>query len=248
MLSTDEAWKKWGREDPYYGVLSHDRFRANVIGEHRNEFFDSGRATVDHVLAQHEQQFGPSRRSRALDHGCGVGRLSLPLAHHFDEVVALDVSPDMLSEGAANAAEAGLTNIRFAAADDGLKHAPGTFDFVMSLMVLQHIPVRRGLGIIDALADRVAPGGGFYIHLSIRTDRGFPRWLYWASANIPGVKLWQNIDAGRPWNAPAMQMNDYPLDRIMKRLAGRGFEPVIVDRETYPRFVTLAIAGRRPAD
>ncbi|MBA3668399.1 MAG: class I SAM-dependent methyltransferase [Sphingomonas sp.] len=247
MLSTDKAWKKWGSQDPYFGVLAQDRFSAALIGENRDEFFASGRHSIAHLLTEYERHLGPLPRGRALDHGCGVGRLSLPLAAEFAEVLALDVAPAMLAEAAANARQAGATNLRFAEADDGLSRADGAFDFVNSLMVLQHVPVRRGLRILDALVDKVAPGGGFHLHLSIRTDRGGWRWLYWASANIPGVKIWQNICAGRPWNAPAMQMNHYPLSPIVSRLAMRGIVQLIVISEPHARFVTCSLIGRKPA-
>ena len=224
MLNTDKAWQKWGRDDPYFGVLAEDRFAAAHIHSTRDEFFASGSADVSGMLARIEHHFGPLARGRALDHGCGVGRLSLPLAGAFAEVVALDVAPAMLAEATANAELAGVTNIRFLP-----------------------VPVRRGLAIIDALVDRLAPGGGFHLTVSLRTDRGGKRWLYWASANIPGVKLWQNVCAGRAWNAPAMQMNDYPLGRIVARLAARGVTETFVTTHAEPRFATCSLIGRKPA-
>ncbi|MDQ3077358.1 MAG: hypothetical protein M3Q83_00780, partial [Pseudomonadota bacterium] len=152
----------------------------------------------------------------------------------------------MLIEARANAAAANVANIAFASADDMLSSAEGRFDFVNSLMVLQHVPVRRGLRIFDALIDKVAPGGGFHLHLSIRTDRGPWRWLYWASANVPGVKIWQNICARRAWNAPAMQMNDYPLGQIVARLAARDITDLHLSTQHFARFITCSIVARKP--
>jgi 2-polyprenyl-3-methyl-5-hydroxy-6-metoxy-1,4-benzoquinol methylase len=247
MLNTDKAWRKWGIDDPYFGVLADERFATARIDETRDDFFASGRGFVNWVLAEAERHHGPFPRGRALDHGCGVGRLSIPLATEFDEVVALDVAPAMLAEAAANATRAGVVNITLGEADDGLSRADGPFDFVNSHLVLQHIPVHRGLALIDRLVDRVAPGGVFHISLSMRTDRGPRRWLYWASANVPGVKLWQNICAGRAWNAPAMQMNDYPLREIIARLAARSITSVSISSQVEPRFVTSSLIGRKPA-
>jgi len=246
MLSTDKAWRKWGRDDLYFGVLADERFAAARIGDSRDEFFATGRAYVTGLLAQFEQHFGPVARHRALDHGCGVGRLSPPLAGTFTQVVALDIAPAMLAEAARNAAAADTTNIAFALADDALSHAEGAFDFVNSHLVLQHIPVRRGVVILDALIDRVAPGGGFHIQLTLRTDRGPPRWLYCASANIPGVKVAQNFLAGRALTAPAMQMNHYPLGEIVAGLAARGITNLVITTAAQSRFTSCSLLGRAP--
>jgi SAM-dependent methyltransferase len=247
MLNTDKAWRKWGVDDPYFGVLADDRFAAAHIDQSREQFFATGRDFVSGLIATVERHYGPLRRGRALDHGCGVGRLTLPLAVTFGEIVALDVSPAMLTEATANATRAGHLNIRFGAADDQLTLADGQFDLVNSHLVIQHVPVRRGMILLDALIDRVAPGGVFHISISVRTDRGPLRWLYWASANVPGVKVWQNVCAGRAWNAPAMQMNDYPLGQIIARLASRSIGEVFVASHVEPRFMTCSLIGRKPA-
>lgn len=244
MLSTDKAWKKWGQEDPYFAVLADERFATSTIEQHREEFFAMGDKFIDHVLRRFERHFGPLSRGRALDHGCGVGRLSLPLGRTFEEVVAVDVSPNMLAEARKNSAT--RSNVTFAIADDVLTAADGQFDFVNSHMVLQHVPVGRGLRIIDQLLSRVRPGGGFHIHVSWRTDRGGPRWLYWASANVPGVKIAQNVLAGRRWDAPAMQMNDYPLAAVVSFLADRGADDLLLRTQSGPRFAACSIIGRLP--
>ena len=245
MLSTDKAWEKFGSEDPYFGVLAEERFTSGKIGENREAFFESGRATVAHILGRYEARFGALPRGKGLDHGCGVGRLALPLAEEFGEVVGLDVSPSMLAEAEANARKAGAGNVQFALANDGLSNAPGEYDFVNSYMVLQHIPVRRGLKIIARLVGKVRPGGGFHVHFSIRTDRLRSRALWWASHHIPGVKIWQNVFAGRTWNAPAMQMNNYPLNKVMVQLAEKGITEFAVFTEQHAKFLTCAVIGRR---
>ena len=247
MRDTDRMWERWGQYDPYYGVLADDRFNAANIDANRGEFFVTGDAYVAHLLARYAQHFGELQRGRALDHGCGVGRLTLALARQFESVVGLDVSPTMLREAAANAEAQGLSNVTFALADDGLREASGTFDFVNSYIVLQHVPVSRGLRIFDALIDKTAPGGGFQIHVSIRTDAWRSRALWWASINVPGVKILQNILAGRPWNVPAMQMNDYPVGRLLTHLTDRGIADVLVGLERHDKFVTCSLLGRKPA-
>ena len=247
MLRTDKAWEKFGSEEPYFGVLAHQKFTAENIHLNRDEFFASGKSTIAQILARFEKHFGAVARGRALDHGCGVGRLSLPLAMQFDRVVALDVSPSMLAEAQENAGRSMASNLQFVIADDELSKAAGEFDFVNSHMVLQHVRVRRGLAILSRLIGKVKPGGGFHIHISIRTDGRTRRFVWWTSHHIPGVKMWQNIRAGRAWNAPAMQMNNYPLNRIIELLSSRGIYEMLVSMERHANFVTCSVTGRTPA-
>jgi cyclopropane fatty-acyl-phospholipid synthase-like methyltransferase len=237
-------WDRWGRTDPYFGVLADPRFTRSQIEAHRSTFFESGRAQVEAILATFERHFGPLARGSSLDHGCGVGRLAMPLAGKFDEVVGVDVSPAMLAEAEANCAAGGLANVHLVLADDRLSAVTRTFDFVNSAMVLQHVPVRRGMRIIEELIGRVAPRGGFHLHLSTRTDPRRSRALWWASANVPGVKLMQNVLAGRAWNAPAMQMNNYSVSAVVDMLADRGVHQVLLQSETHGKFLTVSIYGR----
>ena len=246
MLSTDKAWEKFGKDDPYFGVLAHERFTAPQIDANRDEFFKTGRFAVSQILERYEAHFGSLPKDRALDHGCGVGRLALPLAERFGEVIGLDVSPSMISEAASNAAQGRITNTHFALADDQVSNAPGEYDFVNSYMVLQHIRVRRGLRILSLLLAKVRPGGGFHAHLSLRTDPLRSRALWWASHHIPGVKVWQNVFAGRTWNAPAMQMNNYPLNRLAVLLDAAGIPDFLVSTERHGSFLTLSVMGRKP--
>ncbi|UUR08104.1 class I SAM-dependent methyltransferase [Sphingomonas glaciei] len=244
MIDTDRMWDRWGRTDPYFGVLADPRFTKDRIDAHRATFFESGRAQVAAMLATFEQHFGPLARDSALDHGCGVGRLTMPLAAEFDQVVGVDVSPAMLAEAEANCAANTISNVEFARSDDELSGVERTFDFVNSAMVLQHVPVRRGKRLIAALIERVAPGGGFHLHLSTRTDRRRSRVLWWTSANVPGVKTIQNLLAGRAWDAPAMQMNNYALSDVVDMLSTKGVSQILLKSELHGRFLTVSLFGR----
>src|SRR4029450_1971208 len=61
-------------------------------------FFALGREEVDGVFAEFQRLGLSPGRQRALDFGCGVGRLSQALAEHVDEVIGIDISPTMLEK------------------------------------------------------------------------------------------------------------------------------------------------------
>ena len=246
-MGTDEAWRKWGEIDPYYAVLSENRYRADGLTQNRDAFFDSGRDYVEKRLSTFFQRYGPDlRRHRALDFGCGVGRLSLALAPTFDDVVGLDISDTMLRHARDNASTMGFENVMFAPSDDRLSRATGTFDLVHTYIVLQHIPVRRGMAIIAALADRVAKGGIISLHFPIsRSDGIIGTIVDRAKRHIVGVNGLANVIRHRAWGEPMMEMNVYDLPLIVGLLESRQFGPATMRTEHHGRYLTLVLDSQK---
>lgn len=227
MIGTDSdvSWERYGREDPYFGVLSHERFRrADKPGPERTEFFATGEADVESMLALIETAVAPRfMPRRALDFGCGVGRILIPLARRIPEVVGLDVSPSMLAEARVNCEQAGLQNVTLLAGDDSLSALQGKFDFIHSRMVFQHIPESRGIRIAERLLSRLADDGVGALHFVYATAR--PAWREWAHRvrkSVPMAHPLVNLLRGRRMSAPLMQMNLYDSDRVLRLLQQHG--------------------------
>lgn len=174
-MSTDLDWEAWGLKDAYFGVLTDARFRAAVLDdEARRTFFESGRMHVDSVLETCRSRLLPGfAPRRALDFGCGVGRVAIPLAACVEEVVGLDISPSMLAEAQRNCERHGTTNVRLHLSDDSLSAIEGPFDLVHSCIVLQHIEIARGRQLFERLVEAIAPGGVGAIQITFACDR-FP--------------------------------------------------------------------------
>ncbi|WOB25621.1 MULTISPECIES: class I SAM-dependent methyltransferase [Xanthomonas] len=109
------------------------------------------------------------REGRLLDLGCGAGHVSFQLAPLMAEVVAYDLSTDMLTIVAATAAERGLTQVRTVqGVAERLPFETGSLDAVVSRYSAHHWSdvgqalreVRRVLrpGGVAAFIDVVAPG------------------------------------------------------------------------------------------
>lgn len=136
-------WDEISRLDPLWAILSdparrHGRWDVE-------EFLATGRSEIDGAL-QNASRWGlPRKLGRALDFGCGVGRLTKALAAHFETAVGVDISANMVSRARAlHADDAGCT---FRVLDHrGLTVFPErTFDCVYSRIVLQHVPDRASV-------------------------------------------------------------------------------------------------------
>ncbi len=99
-------------------------------------------------------------RARVLDMGCGGGHASYAVAPHVAEVVAYDLSPEMLAVVGAAAADKGLGNLSIR--QGRAEHLPfedGGFDLVVSRLSAHHWQdVAAGL---REAARVLAPGGTF---------------------------------------------------------------------------------------
>jgi trans-aconitate methyltransferase len=126
-------WDDLATVDPLWAVLSVEAKRHG--GWEPDEFFATGEADVEQILATGARIGRPKRHERALDFGCGVGRLTRALAQRFDEAVGVDVSERMLEQG--RRLNADIRNATFARADGPVD---GPFDLVVANLVLQHLP------------------------------------------------------------------------------------------------------------
>lgn len=245
---SDADWEKWGQQDPYFGVLTHDKFRNVSIEDNREEFFSTGQEFVDTVLARHSTCFGPLKTVRALDFGCGVGRLTLALADRFDEVRGIDISPSMLAEAEKNArAEAKADRVTFGLSDDDLSQATGQYDLVFSFIVLQHIPVDRGMAIIRRLIGRVRPCGAFFLHVSTWPRPTLANRVAARLKSSPALMGLYNLARRRSFGQPTMLMGNYPLGAVLKLLHDAGVSDVVAIPESHGGIFTVGLLGRMPA-
>lgn len=152
-----EVWATLGHEDPLWAVLSSPDKRGGRWDA--DEFLATGQAEIDAQLEWFAGHALPRRRRRALDFGCGAGRLTRALAGHFEQVTGVDVAASMLEK--ARALNADIDNLEFLE-NHSLKIegvADSSVDFIYSCMTLQHIPSELALGYVEEFLRVLAPGG-----------------------------------------------------------------------------------------
>lgn len=258
---TDSDWETWGKHDPYFGVCTQAQFRLNrMTSDSRAEFFRTGeddvRRWIDTIRLHIDPEFTPKR---ALDFGCGVGRLLIGTARIAEHVTGLDVSESMLSEARKNCEEFSLTNVTLLKSDDRLSLVEGKFDFVYSHIVIQHIPPDRGIVIFERLVDHVAPGGIGYLQVTYGHEHcgetyGVPppslrHGLKEQPKLVKAAKRVVKFFLGRleqELREPPMQMNAYDLNQIMYIFQSKGVTDVHVTFTNDSGIFGAAFYFRRP--
>lgn len=162
-----EGWDQAAREDAMFNIVTLPE-KANG-GWTPDEFFEHGRAEIDPMMRRVGWLL--KRKGRALDFGCGVGRLTQALAFHFKRVDGVDISPEMVDRARSMNRHPG--RVEYHRNTDRLPFRAGTFDLVYSRIVLQHMPaefqrdyVREFLRVLkqDGLAVFQIPDGPDYEH------------------------------------------------------------------------------------
>ena len=96
--------------------------------------------------------------ARVLDVACGPGIITAALAPVVREVVALDVTPEMLAKARQRCAEAGLTNVSFREASaTALPFPDASFDTVVTRLSIHHFEAPDGP--VAEMARVLKPGG-----------------------------------------------------------------------------------------
>jgi SAM-dependent methyltransferase len=150
-------WDHLGAADPFWAVLSDPQRRGAPWDE--EAFFRTGQEEITYVMSYIDQLMPDLPRGRALDFGCGPGRLTQALAHHFDSVTGVDISPSMIE--LARSRPSALPNCEFClnTRSDLALLEDSSFDLVYSRIVLQHMPPQLARQYLKEFVRVINPGG-----------------------------------------------------------------------------------------
>ena len=104
-----------------------------------------------------------------LEFGCGTGGTAILHAPYVRDILATDISKNMLEIAQAKAADTGIGNIRFQQGTlDSLPLAPGRFDAVLGLNILHLLEdPDAAIGRVSSL---LKPGGIFVANTVLAAD------------------------------------------------------------------------------
>jgi ubiquinone/menaquinone biosynthesis C-methylase UbiE len=231
-----QSWDQLGREDPFWAVLTNPSKKGGQWSE--AEFFETGRSGIQAALQRITALGIGLNFEKALDFGCGPGRLTQALAEHFREVHGVDIAPSMiaLAHQLNKFGERCIYHLNDR--PDLQLFEANTFDLVYSWLVLQHMPKQLALGYIAEFARVTKPGGVMVFQIPDRRQQ-----------TPSGEPVGQEDLPPEFWRAqePLMLMCETPYSELVKVLEEAGAQVIEAEEDNHadPTFVFRYYVARK---
>lgn len=209
-------WDQFAKRDALWAVLTAPDKKGG--GWSLEEFFRRGEleiAALEALLRSH----GIELRGRsALDFGCGVGRVTGPLADRFEVALGLDISPRMLE--LARGYNTRGERCRFAPSSADLRGLEASgFDFVYSKLVLQHMSPREVRAYLPELLRVLRPGGLLVFQLPEPIDDRGRGWKGFIPLPLlRGLRRLRRLLSGNV-QFPRMDLHGMPQGEVLRLCA-----------------------------
>ena len=227
-----ENWQALGADDPLWAILSDPRAKGGRWSV--DEFLRTGQMEIDLVFRWLEEQgLTAINYGRALDFGCGAGRLTQALAKCFDRCTGVDVAASML-EAARKLGPPQNCEFVLNERSDLNVFPDQSFDFIYSSIVLQHIPHPFAIGYIAEFCRLLAPNGLLVFQVAV--DKQVPpgHWL---------IDLKQRIAARVALRTRVRRLLGHPVPRPAARIEMHMLPAARVEQQLKHGAVQLVATG-----
>ena len=230
-----QQWNTLAERDALGSVLT---LPCRAPGWEVDDFFETGRADVARLVAGIARLAPALSMRRALDFGCGVGRLTQALAAYFDDVYGIDVAASMIVRARQANRTRECCHFEVNRRPHLRQFDDDTFDLVYSRLVLQHIPQGLVRRYLPELVRVLAPGGLLVFQLPGEIDdperafceasvyggplkRALPGWLVRAYRGVKYPLLRTDI--------PDMDMFGMARERVVELVEGGGAQILAIE-------------------
>ena len=231
LKELQENWNEFGKIDPLSSI-----FRLTEKGKkwQPEEFFQLGRDEVE-VLMKDIASLGFNlSRIKALDFGCGVGRITQALAPYFTQVYGIDIAPSMLELAKQYNRYPGKCTYLLNETDDLKLFEDNSLNFIYSNITLQHMEPRYSRNYLGEFMRVLAPQGLLIFQqpserrirsedekllkkFKRRIRSVIPRPLLDSYYRIKGIDLEEESEG-----EPKMEMYAIPENEVVQLLEGHG--------------------------
>jgi ubiquinone/menaquinone biosynthesis C-methylase UbiE len=225
-------WETLATKDPLWAVLVDPDKKDGRWDI--DTFFQSGAEDWEKQREWLASLQLPTSGTRALDFGCGVGRMVQALAGDFEQVVGIDISETMLDKARELDRSQGRCQFLHNDAPDlHVADSEAPFDFVHTVITLQHVPKELIPVYLTEFVRLLRPGGIISFQLPERPCLSVKGLAFrYLPARLTGYVQ------RRFYKYPApMQMNGLRTARVEQVLSAAGARIVAMrDDDSYGGF------------
>jgi SAM-dependent methyltransferase len=265
LADLQTVWEDQAKADPLWAILSDDSKRGRQW--HLDRFLATGERQVRASLERVADCGVSMRMGMAVDFGCGIGRLTQPLARRFEHTIGVDIAPTMLKIARDLNPHPERVEFILNARDNLGFIKSASADFLMSHATLQHMSPEIAERYLGEFFRVVRPGGvmifscpshlvteevadGTPGHPQPRVPRSGEISPDASSANIRLISFENEVEAGREFvlrvsvenssSARWEQSESLPLNVGNRWLTANGDDVVVYDDGRTPMPAGLA--------
>jgi ubiquinone/menaquinone biosynthesis C-methylase UbiE len=170
-MTSKNTWNALAEDDAMFYILTDINKKDGKWN--LDEFLETGRKQwqqFKNLLSNYGLERAYSTKGKALDLGCGTGRMAFAMSEDFNQVIGIDVSEDMIEKANINKDLLGINNCEFLVNNgmDISDIANESIDFCLSYIVLQHCPSGKlVLNYIKEFSRVLKPDGVMFIQFRV---------------------------------------------------------------------------------
>ncbi len=224
LKSLRKNWEHFGKTDPMWSIITNPDKKGNKWK--KEEFFETGVREIDAVMKYIKPFEQANFRSKALDFGCGIGRLTQGLTRYFTEVHGVDIADSMIDLANEHNKFKQKCQYTLNTKNDLSIFPDNHFDFIYSNITLQHMEPRFMKKYLSEFARILKPKGLLVFQLPsepkvsiLKLNKFIPSILY----------LYRKLKYGI--NTPIMEMYYIHKDELIPFMQEHGAS--LVDAVAY---------------
>jgi ubiquinone/menaquinone biosynthesis C-methylase UbiE len=232
LQQLQDAWNRLGKDNALWAVLtSSNQWDPEA-------FFETGRQEIAELMSHLGHLSLNLDRHKALDFGCGVGRLSQALAEYFDEVHGVDIASSMIQSANDYNRHGAKCQFHLNSNNDLQLFPDSYFDLTYSNIVLQHMATSYTKGYLVEFLRTLKPEGVLVFQLpsTLIVKNPLKRFLFHALPESFWITYrrvkWTLSDWLR--RSPRMEMYGIEKTKVIAFLSEKGGKVIDVRRDTRP--------------